>query len=69
MVWSTSCSAETNRTPFDFAEGWSELVQGFNVEYRGGGFAFLAEFTRMLIMYETRQWNITKLKFILLNVF
>ena len=39
LVWFTSCSAETNRTPFNFSEGESELVSGFNVEYRRGGFA------------------------------
>jgi NADH-ubiquinone oxidoreductase chain 1 len=44
--------AETNRTPFDFAEGESELVSGFNVEYSRGGFAliFMAEYARILFM-------------------
>nr|AML26818.1 NADH dehydrogenase subunit 1 [Erotylidae sp. BMNH 1274780] len=52
MVWIVSSLAETNRTPFDFAEGESELVSGFNVEYSSGGFAliFLAEYSNILFM-------------------
>nr|YP_003204876.1 NADH dehydrogenase subunit 1 [Rhopaea magnicornis]ACO92576.1 NADH dehydrogenase subunit 1 [Rhopaea magnicornis] len=52
MVWVVSSLAETNRTPFDFAEGESELVSGFNVEYSSGGFAliFMAEYSSILFM-------------------
>lgn len=52
IMWLVSRLAETNRTPFDFAEGESELVSGFNVEYRRGGFAliFLAEYSRILFI-------------------
>nr|AML26105.1 NADH dehydrogenase subunit 1 [Staphylinidae sp. BMNH 1274257] len=52
MIWIVSSLAETNRTPFDFAEGESELVSGFNVEYSSGGFAliFLAEYASILFM-------------------
>ena len=52
LVWFRSCLAETNRTPFDFAEGESELVSGFNTEYRRGGFAliFIAEYARILFI-------------------
>ena len=52
LIWFVISLAETNRTPFDFAEGESELVSGFNVEYRRGGFAliFLAEYSRILFI-------------------
>nr|AXS64823.1 NADH dehydrogenase subunit 1 [Cerambycidae sp. 3 KM-2017] len=52
LMWLVSSLAETNRTPFDFAEGESELVSGFNVEYSSGGFAmiFLAEYSNILLM-------------------
>lgn len=52
LVWIVSCLAEMNRTPFDFAEGESELVSGFNVEYRAGGFAllFLGEYSIIILI-------------------
>nr|YP_010882166.1 NADH dehydrogenase subunit 1 [Marmessoidea bispina]WID87080.1 NADH dehydrogenase subunit 1 [Marmessoidea bispina] len=48
----SSFLSDTNRTPFDFAEGESELVSGFNVEYSSGGFIliFLSEYSMILFM-------------------
>nr|WKU84208.1 NADH dehydrogenase subunit 1 [Talahua fervida] len=52
FIWLIISLAETNRTPFDFAEGESELVSGFNVEYSSGSFAliFLSEYASILFM-------------------
>ena len=46
FLWGVTCIAELNRTPFDFAEGESELVSGFNIEYGSVKFAiiFMAEY-------------------------
>lgn len=52
LILIVSLLAETNRTPFDLAEGESELVSGFNVEYRRGGFAliFISEYINIIFM-------------------
>lgn len=52
ILWNITTLAETNRTPFDHAEGESELVSGFNTEFRSGTFAliFIAEYTNILII-------------------
>lgn len=52
LIWFITILAETNRTPFDFAEGESELVSGFNVEFGSNLFAllFIAEYTNILII-------------------
>jgi len=63
LVWFTSRVAETNRAPFDFAEGESEIVSGFNIEFRGGLFAiiFLAEYASILfISLATSIWFLSR---------
>ena len=68
-MWIISCLTETNRTPFDFAEGESELVSGFNIEYGRVGFCinfysrirenyiFKIDYNIIFISYSTFSFN------------
>lgn len=52
FIWILSCLAESSRSPFDFVEGESELVSGFNTEVRGGLFSlvFIREYSSIIFL-------------------
>jgi len=58
FVFLVCCLAERIRTPFDFVEGESELVSGFNTEYRGIMFVFifLGEYAALIFLGGLSTW-------------
>nr|AXE73260.1 NADH dehydrogenase subunit 1 [Bemisia tabaci] len=64
LIWMITILAETNRTPFDFSEGESELISGFNIEYSSTSFMmiFLSEYCSILIMSSLTIFMFTNLE-------
>lgn len=71
FTWLLICLAEANRTPFDLAEGESELVSGFNIEYGGGLFTliFIIEYGIIIFLSFLTRLFFLGLTFSLLKMF
>nr|YP_009180597.1 NADH dehydrogenase subunit 1 [Calameuta idolon]ALM04153.1 NADH dehydrogenase subunit 1 [Calameuta idolon] len=68
FMFSVSSIAELNRSPFDFVEGESELVSGFNIEYASGMFAFLFLAEYSMILFFSMMWMVMFMGFLWFNV-
>lgn len=71
MGWLFVCLVEGGRSPFDFSEGESELVSGFNVEYGGGLFSliFICEYGSLILFSGLRVLFFLGGGFVFLKVF
>lgn len=69
VCWLTSCLAESNRSPFDFSEGESELVSGFNTEYGGGFFSFIFIGEYSFILFLSLVTSLFFFNFVFLYIF
>nr|AJE61798.1 NADH dehydrogenase subunit 1 [Cephus pygmeus] len=68
FMFVVSSIAELNRSPFDFVEGESELVSGFNTEYASGVFAFLFLAEYSMILFFSMMWMLMFLGFLWFNM-